>query len=108
LAERLGLEIRIAHYPPYCSKHNSIEHRLFPHQARACQGVIFHTADIAEQAMEKAKTATGLKVSATILSGVYETKREQSVPRILSKIGASSSMNIFHAGISSRPVISAS
>ena len=43
LANRLGLEIRVAHYPPYCSKHNVIEHRVFPHITRACQGVIFHT-----------------------------------------------------------------
>jgi hypothetical protein len=26
LANRLGLELRVAHYPPYCSKHNPIEH----------------------------------------------------------------------------------
>ena len=25
LADRSGLEIRIAHYPPYCSKYNPIE-----------------------------------------------------------------------------------
>ena len=49
LADRLGLEIRVAHYPPYCSKHNPIEHRLFPHVTRACQGVTFHTVDIVEQ-----------------------------------------------------------
>ena len=30
LATWTGLEIRIAHYPPYCSKWNPIEHRLFP------------------------------------------------------------------------------
>jgi len=41
---------------PYCSKHNPIEHRLFPHITRACQGVVFHTLDIAKQFMEKAKT----------------------------------------------------
>ena len=29
LANRLGLEMRVAHYPPYCSKHNPIEHRVF-------------------------------------------------------------------------------
>ena len=40
LAEQLGLEIRVAHYPPYCSKHNPIEHRLFAHVTRACQGVV--------------------------------------------------------------------
>jgi hypothetical protein len=38
LVDRLGIEIRVAHYPPYCSKYNPIEHRLFPHLTRACQG----------------------------------------------------------------------
>ncbi|WAR43789.1 ISAzo13 family transposase [Methylomonas rapida] len=76
LAECLGLEIRIAHYPPYCSKHNPIEHRLFPHITRACQGVVFHTLDIARQFMEKAKTTTGLKVTVDILTGIYETGKK--------------------------------
>ena len=60
LADRLELEIRVAHYPPYCSKHNPIEHRLFPHITRACQGVVFHSVAIAKQFMEKAKTSKGL------------------------------------------------
>lgn len=72
LAELLELEIRVAHYPSYCSKHNPIEHRLFPHITRACQGVVFHTVDIAKQLIEKAKTTTGLKVTVAILVGVYE------------------------------------
>ncbi|MDX8130477.1 ISAzo13 family transposase, partial [Methylomonas sp. OY6] len=72
LADGLGLAIRIAHYPPYCSKHNPIEHRLFPHITRACQGVVFHTVDIAKQLMAKAKTSTGLKVTVDILTTVYE------------------------------------
>ncbi len=76
LADRLGLEIRVAHYPPYCSKHNPIEHRLFPHITRACQGVIFHSAAIARQFMEKAKTSTGLKVTVDILNGIYVTGKK--------------------------------
>ncbi len=71
LAEQLGLEVRVAHYPPYCSKHNPIEHRLFAHVTRACQGVTFHTVEIARQFMAKAKTTTGLKVTAEVLGGVY-------------------------------------
>jgi len=43
LADRLKIEIRVAHYPPYCSKYNPIEHRLFAHVTRACRGVIFRT-----------------------------------------------------------------
>ena len=78
LAKLLGLEIRIAHYPPYCSKHNPIEHRLFPHITRACQGVVFYTVEIAKQFMEKAKTTTGLKVTVDILAGIYETGKKCS------------------------------
>ena len=76
LADRLGLEIRVAHYPPYCSKHNPIEHRLFPHITRACQGVVFHTVAIAKQFMEQAKTRAGLKVTVDILQGVYTTGKK--------------------------------
>jgi hypothetical protein len=76
LAERLGLELRVAHYPPYCSKHNPIEHRVFPHITRACQGVVFHTVDIAKQFIERAKTTTGLRVTVSILEKVYATGRK--------------------------------
>lgn len=76
LAQKLSLEIRIAHYPPYCSKHNPIEHRLFSHVTRACQGVIFHSISIAKHFMLKAKTNTGLKVTVDILTGIYETGKK--------------------------------
>jgi Rhodopirellula transposase DDE domain len=76
LAELLGLEIRVAHYPPYCSKYNPIEHRLFSHITRACQGVVFHSVAIAKQFMEKAKTGKGLKVTVDILTGVYVTGKK--------------------------------
>lgn len=76
LSDKLDLEIRIAHFPPYCSKHNPIEHRLFPHLTRACQGVVFHSVNIVKSLMEKAKTSTGLKVTVDILTGVYETGKK--------------------------------
>jgi hypothetical protein len=76
LANRLGIEIRVAHYPPYCSKYNPIEHRLFPHLTRACRGVIFHTLETVRYFMAKAETRTGLKVKVTILEKVYETGRK--------------------------------
>ena len=44
LANDLEIEIRMARYPSYCSKYNPIEHRLFPHVTRACQGMLFDTA----------------------------------------------------------------
>lgn len=72
LAAKLGLEIRIAHYPPHCSKHNPIEHRLFAHVTRACQGVVFHSVAIAKQFMQKTKTKTGLKVTVDVLTRIYQ------------------------------------
>jgi hypothetical protein len=76
LANDMKIEIRVAHYPPYTSKYNPIEHRLFPHVTRACQGVIFETVEMVEELISKAKTKTGLKVFATILDGIYETGRK--------------------------------
>src|ERR1700728_4302281 len=76
LALRLGVEIRVAHYPPYCSKYNPIEHRLFPHVTRACQGVIFKSVALVKQLMEKARTRTGLSVVVDIVDKIYETGRK--------------------------------
>jgi hypothetical protein len=76
LVDRLGIEIRVAHYPPYCSKYNPIEHRLFPHLTRACQGVIFESVELVKELMEKAKTSTGLRVTVEILDKVYQTGRK--------------------------------
>ncbi len=76
LANRIGLEIRVAHYPPYTSKYNPIEHRLFPHVARACQGIIFTTPEQVRHYMGQAKTRTGLSVVANIITKTYETGRK--------------------------------
>jgi len=76
LAQRLGVALRVAHYPPYCSKYNPIEHRLFPHVTRACQGVVFHTVQIVKSLMEKTSTRTGLQVTVDILDKAYDTGRK--------------------------------
>lgn len=76
LSNRLGLKIRICHYPPYCSKYNPIEHRVFPHVTRACQGVPLETIETAKHYMEKAETTTGLKVVVRIIDKVFETGRK--------------------------------
>ena len=76
LVNDLGLEIRIAHYPPYTSKYNPIEHRLFPHLTRTCEGVIFETVEVVRDLMGTAKTNTGLKVFTTILDKAYQTGRK--------------------------------
>ena len=60
----------MAHYPPYPSKYNPIEHRLFPHGTRACQGVIFKSVGLVKELMEKTRTRTGLRVVVDIVDRV--------------------------------------
>lgn len=76
LAEDLGIALRIAHYPPYTSKYNPIEHRLFPHLTRACQGVVFKSVEVVRDFMSQAQTKTSLNVFVSILDQVFETKRK--------------------------------
>jgi hypothetical protein len=76
LVNRIKLPVRVAHYPPYTSKFNPIEHRLFPHVTRACQGVIFKSVALVKELMEKTRTRTGLNVVVDILDRVYKTGRK--------------------------------
>jgi len=70
------MEIRVAHYPPYCSKYNPIERRLFPHLTRACQGVLFDSVATVKRLLEKTHTATGLRVIVEVVDKVYQTGRK--------------------------------
>ena len=76
VSQEIGIEIRVAHYPPYTSKYNPIEHRFFPHLTRACQGVTFRSVELVKELRAKATTKTGLEVEVSILDGVYETGRK--------------------------------
>lgn len=76
LAQELGIDIRIAHYPPYTSKYNPIEHRLFPHLTRVCKGVIFDRVETLKDLMATATTKTGLKVFTTVIDTVYQTGKK--------------------------------
>lgn len=75
LADTIGIEIRVAHYPPYTSKWNPVEHRVFPHITRSLQGVVLKDHQTVKELVAKTTTETGLKVKATILDKVYETGR---------------------------------
>lgn len=76
LSNRLGLKIRVAHYPPYCSKYNPIEHRVFPHVTRACQGLPLETIETAKHYMQKTATTTGLRVVVRIIDKIFQTGRK--------------------------------
>jgi hypothetical protein len=75
LADTIGIEIRVAHYPPYTSKWNPVEHRVFPHITRSLQGVVLKDHQTVKELVKKTTTETGLKVKATIIDKVYETGR---------------------------------
>jgi len=72
LANNIGLEIRIAHYPPYTSKWNPIEHRLFPHVSRAMAGVVLKDHDLVKALLENTQTESGLSVKANVIFKTYE------------------------------------
>ncbi len=76
LVNQIGVEVRIAHYPSYCSKYNPIERRFFPHLGRACQGVLFDTLETIVGLMRKASTKTGLRTTVNVVRRIYETGRK--------------------------------
>lgn len=75
LSNAIGIEIRVAHYPSYCSKYNPIERRFFPHVSRACTGLLFDTLDTAVDLMRNARTTTGLRTTVNVIRRLYETGR---------------------------------
>ena len=78
LAQSLDLNIIVAHYPPYCSKWNPIEHRFFCHVHRAWEGTVFHNVQFVKEQAEKTATKTGLKTKVWINENAYPIKRKVS------------------------------
>lgn len=75
LAQRLDINILMAHYPPYCSKWNPIEHKLFCHVHRAWKGSVFQNIQLVKELAEMTATSTGLQVKAWINDQTYHTQR---------------------------------
>jgi hypothetical protein len=73
LASELGIELRMAHYPPHASKWNPVEHRVFPYITKALKGAILTSHEQVKTLIERAKTSTGLTVTVQILTTVYQT-----------------------------------
>ncbi len=78
VSNEIGIEIRMAHFPPYTSKYNPVDHRVFCHITRACQGVLLTSIELLKELVERTTTKTGLKVVATIVKKTFETKRKAS------------------------------
>lgn len=76
LAIELKIDITIAHYPPYCSKWNPIEHRLFPHVSNALRrGAALDSIEHMVQKISRTKTNTGISVS------VFTTQKDYLIGR---------------------------
>jgi len=87
LAQNIGIDFIICHYPPYCSKWNPIEHQVFPHLHRAMQGIVLSGYRLVQELMQKAKTSTGLKLEVRLNDKHYQTgiktkKEDVDVDRI--------------------------
>ena len=72
-AKQTGLSVIVCHYPPYCSKWNPIEHRLFSQVHKAMEGVLFSDYETVKKAMEQTSTITGLRVVVRLNLKIYET-----------------------------------
>ena len=86
-AEQTGLSVIVCHYPPYCSKWNPIEHRLFSQVHRAMEGAVFSDYPTVQKLIEQTSTQTGLTVVVRLnlkpyLKGIKIDKAELDVNRI--------------------------
>lgn len=75
LADKLGIKLFVVHYPPYCSKFNPIEHRLFSQITRSWRGAPLLNLKNAADRAAMTTTKTGLKVHVHINSKTYDIKR---------------------------------
>jgi hypothetical protein len=78
LAARLGVPIRVAHLPPYCSKYNPIDHRLFCHLSRSLSGRLCESLQWMQLIFSRVTTQTGLRVVAELAKKVYEPGQKAS------------------------------
>lgn len=74
LADRLGIEIMVCHYPTGVSKWNPIEHRLFNYISLNWAGKPLHTYEIMLGYIQGTTTTTGLKVKAGLVDRTYQTR----------------------------------
>lgn len=74
LAQRIQMNILVCHYPPYCSKWNPIEHKLFAHISRSWSGVPLLSVEQARSKAQETTTSKGLVVYAEINDKQYKTK----------------------------------
>ena len=73
LAVRLGIPVRVCHFPPGTSKWNKIEHRMFCHITQNWRGRPLVSHEVILQLIANTTTKTGLKIHAELDPGHYPT-----------------------------------
>jgi hypothetical protein len=71
LSQLLDRMIRVCHLPPYCSKYNPIDHRLFCHLTRSLQAIQLTSIDVVYRALQSTTTRTGLRVICELAKNPY-------------------------------------
>jgi len=72
LADRLGIEVMVCHYPPGASKWNPIEHRLFSYISLNWAGKPLRSFETMLGYIRGTTTETGLQVEAFLVDRVYQ------------------------------------
>lgn len=70
-AVKMQIPIRVAHLPPYCSKYNPIDHRLFCHLTRAIRGRLIESLSWLQLLFGKVTTRSGLRVVCELARKTY-------------------------------------
>jgi len=73
LADDVGLELHVCHFPPGTSKWNKIEHRLFNFITQNWRGRPLTSYQVIVNLIGKTTSKNGLKVRAALDTGEYET-----------------------------------
>jgi hypothetical protein len=74
LADRIGIPIRVLHYPPGTSKWNRIEHRMFSFISINWRGKPLTSYQAVINLITNTTTSTGLKIYARLDENTYPTK----------------------------------
>ncbi len=73
LAEEIGKEIEVIHYPPGTSKYNKVEHRLFCYITKHWQGKPLVDVQTVVNLIQSTTTGAGLSVVCMLDRKIYET-----------------------------------
>ncbi len=78
LANKIGLAITVAHYPPGTSKWNKIEHKMFSYISMNWKGQPLENYEAIVNLISTTKTRSGLKIRARLDKKKYQKGQKVS------------------------------